>query len=101
MYVLTGPARDFLLTADDAVSECIARGVSPRWSDRLRSMLRHASTVSGHVNGDNVQAGFVSLRVTSAGSWPVRGSITVVRADGLRFRLAYSGRDGFTVKAVA
>lgn len=82
----------------DVAAEAVRRGALPAFADRAFELARHCAVVSGHLNGDHVALGFTSMRV--AKSWPLRGSITLVREDGVKFRLSLV-RNRWTAKAVS
>lgn len=71
------------------------RGALPAFGDRLHSLAWRASIVTGTMNGDQTRLGFTAMRV--ARQWPLRGSVTLTREDGKRFRLALIGKR-WTVK---
>lgn len=68
----------------------IARGADRFFHGRLRDMAQHAAITHGTVNGDNHKLPFSSMRV--AKGWPARGSVTLTRTDGAKFRLHLKGR---------
>lgn len=65
------------------------RGADPFFSGRIRDMAQHAAITHGTPNGDNHKLGFTGIRV--ANDWPRRGSITLTREDGAKFRLHMTG----------
>lgn len=81
----------------EVAAEAVRRGALKAFAYRVHEMARHAAVISGHPNGEHVALGFTSMRV--AKSWPVRGSITLTREDGVKFRLAHA-RKRWTVKRV-
>lgn len=70
----------------DVPQVCIDRGVGRFWFDRIRDMAHHASMVGVRIRGVIGQGlDFDSVRVNR--DWPLRGSITLTRTDGTKFRL--------------
>jgi len=79
-----------VLSPEAVVQEYLNRGGDRFFAGRLRDMANHASITHGTPNGDNRKAGFDSMRV--ARKWPMHGSITLRRTDGVTFYLRHNPR---------
>lgn len=89
---------DFRMDDSGAAKEAVRQGVARFWLDRIAEMVRHVM-YRGNLNRGCVPVPIVAVKVSSAASWPLKGSIVVTDAESRRFRLQVT-KKGFNVREV-
>lgn len=87
---------DFRMDAGAAAREAVKQGVKKFWLDRIACMVSHVM-YRGNMNRGFHPVSIVEVKVANAGSWPLKGTITVVDAENRRFGLTMNRAREFKI----